>query len=80
MGFPLLIDQATIMREVGHFARVLVNIDLAQTLPSYVLLDTDDGSIDLSVSYEHMLEFCTACNTIGHGISTCWFLERQAAS
>lgn len=56
MGVPLRIDQTTVTSEAGHFARVLVVMDLPQHVPYYVLLDTENGNIDVSISYENLLE------------------------
>lgn len=54
MGVPLAGD-------FGHFARVIVSIDLASHLPNSILLNRKEGSVIINLFYENILDFCNAC-------------------
>ncbi|KAK3222072.1 hypothetical protein Dsin_009097 [Dipteronia sinensis] len=69
---PLLLDRATREGDFGHFARVLVDIDMSTVPPSSLLLERDDShSSFISVEYENLLAFCSTCSSIGHFPNAC---------
>ncbi|KAK0593385.1 hypothetical protein LWI29_035802 [Acer saccharum] len=43
IGVPLRLDKATVEGDFGHFARVLVDIDVSTVPPSSLLLERDDS-------------------------------------
>ncbi|KAK3222027.1 hypothetical protein Dsin_009052 [Dipteronia sinensis] len=72
IGVPLRLDRATIEGDFGHFAPVLVDIDVSIMPPSSLLLEMDDShSSFISVEYENLLTFCSTCSSIDHFPSTC---------
>lgn len=60
----LKIDENTLARELRHYAQVLIDLDLASQLPSYILHHGD-------LLYENLPNFYNACNSIGHAIAKC---------
>ena len=71
MGVPLHLDHATQMRRYVHFARVLVDIDLAGPLPNTIWVERKDNGFHVKITYERLLSFCRRCNTIGHLVANC---------
>ncbi|KAK3189466.1 hypothetical protein Dsin_029027 [Dipteronia sinensis] len=72
IGVPLRLDKATIDGDFGHYARVLVDIDMFALLPSLVLLERDKfHSSFILVEYENLPSFCFICSSIGHLPGSC---------
>ncbi|KAK0594536.1 hypothetical protein LWI29_009004 [Acer saccharum] len=72
IGVPLRLDRATVEGDFGHFARVLVDIDVSTVPPSFLLLERDDShSSFISVEYENLPTFCSTCSSIGHFPNVC---------
>jgi len=75
VGTPICTDQATSKsrfdREFGHFARVLVDMDL-RIEPKYrVLVEKEGFAFFVDLDYDNLPRFCTFCNCIGHSQSQC---------
>ncbi|KAK3211557.1 hypothetical protein Dsin_016263 [Dipteronia sinensis] len=67
IGVPLQLDRATMEGDFGHFAHVLVDIDVSTVPPSSLLLERDDShSSFISMEYENLPAFCSTCSSIGH--------------
>ncbi|XP_057779813.1 uncharacterized protein LOC130998414 [Salvia miltiorrhiza] len=60
IGLPLKLDNASIQGEFGHFARILIEVDLALELPSSLLINCDEGSFYTEFSYERLPHYCTS--------------------
>ncbi|XP_057791105.1 uncharacterized protein LOC131008230 [Salvia miltiorrhiza] len=71
LGSPLKIDASSAVGEVGHYARVLIEIDMSLPLREYVMIDEDDSSLYVEFSYENLPAFCTVCKITGHSIDKC---------
>ncbi|KAK0581768.1 hypothetical protein LWI29_017716 [Acer saccharum] len=72
IGVPLWLDKAIVEGDFGHFARVLVDIDMSTVPPSSLLLERDDShSSFISMEYENLPAFCSACSSIGHFPNVC---------
>ncbi|KAF1868392.1 hypothetical protein Lal_00008199 [Lupinus albus] len=71
IGTPISIDEATTNRSFGHFARVLVDINLKNSVPNQVLVERDGFEFFVCIQVENMPAFCTGCQTIGHVVSKC---------
>ena len=72
IGVPLRIDRVTLEGDFRHFARVLVDVDLASTLQHQLVLDCDGNLFDIDVIYEHLPLFCSHCHAIGHNLTGYW--------
>ena len=71
ISIPLRFDQATINGDFGHYARVLVDIDLKNPLLYQIEVNSEGDYGFVNVEYENILEFCSTCSSIGHSSSCC---------
>ncbi|KAE9600797.1 putative RNA-directed DNA polymerase [Lupinus albus] len=71
IGMPISIDEATTRRSFGHFARVLVDIDLKNSVPTQMLVERDGFEFFVCIDVENMPAFYTGCQAIGHVVSKC---------
>ena len=55
----------------GHYARVLVDINLAGFLPDSLMVEREEFAFDIEIEYEKMSYFCFTCNSIGHSSDHC---------
>jgi hypothetical protein len=58
-------------RTFGQFARVLVDMDLTQTLRDKVLVERKGFAFFVELDYENLPDFCSNCKIIGHCIDNC---------
>ncbi|XP_057787511.1 uncharacterized protein LOC131004767 [Salvia miltiorrhiza] len=72
VGVPIKVDGATADEDVGHFARVLVEVDLALPLPDSVHVDCPDQSFYVEIGFEQLPHFCTKCKITGHSLDNCF--------
>ena len=79
VGTPIDIDGPTRNRTFGHYAHILVEIDLSKKAYDEVLVEHDDFAFMVEIQYERRPLFCHHCYSIGHNITTCRWLNRQAA-
>ena len=56
---------------MGHFARVLVNVNLSSNLPNSLMLKRDGACLFISVHYDNLLDFYNLCNSIRHTSTNC---------
>lgn len=63
-------------RTFGHFARVLVDMDITQQLRYEVLVGRKDYAFFVDLVYENLPEFCTHCIKIWHHVNECIFLTK----
>jgi hypothetical protein len=75
VGTPICTDAASVKspfdRPFGHFARVLVDMDLKTNLRYKVLVERKDFAFFVDLEYENMPDFCDNCMVIGHHRSYC---------
>ncbi|KAF1892225.1 hypothetical protein Lal_00036586 [Lupinus albus] len=71
IGSPISLDETTTNRSFGHFARVLVDINLKQPVPNKVQVERDGFEFFVDVEVENMSAFCSGCQAIGHSLSKC---------
>ncbi|KAK0590494.1 hypothetical protein LWI29_027971 [Acer saccharum] len=65
-------DKATIDGDFGHFAKVLMDVDMSVLLPSSVILERGElHSSFILIKYEYLPSFCSVCSSIGHLPSSC---------
>ena len=77
VGTPIDIDSPTRNRTFGHYARILVDIDLSKKAYFEILVERDGFAFKVEVQYERRPLFCQHCFTIGHDVSTCRWLHPQ---
>ena len=79
VGTPIDIDGPTRNRTFGHYARILVDIDLSKKAYDEVLVERDGFAFMVEIQYERRPLFCHHCYSIGHNITTCRWINPQAA-
>jgi len=79
VGTPIDIDGPTRNRTFGHYARILVDIDLSKKAYDEILVEREDYAFKVEVQYERRPLFCHHCYSIGHNITTCRWLHPPAA-
>lgn len=84
VGSPICTDTVTakpmIERTFGQYVRVLVDIDLTQTLRYSLLVERKGFAFYVDLEYENLPDFCTYCRMIGHHVDYCkkWHPEPEA--
>ncbi|MCI18401.1 hypothetical protein A2U01_0039555, partial [Trifolium medium] len=75
LGTPLCTDSVTskplMERTFGHFARVLVDMDLSQTLRDKIIVERKGFAFFVEVEYENLPDFCNNCKMLGHHMGIC---------
>jgi len=71
LGTPLSLDDHTMRKYRGLFARVLVDIDLLSPLPDHLLVECPDFAFVADVEYEWLHPFCSHCKMIEHELAQC---------
>jgi hypothetical protein len=79
VGTPIDIDGPTRNRTFGHYARILVDIDLSKKAYDEVLVEREGYAFKVEIQYERRPLFCHHCYSIGHNITTCRWVHPQAA-
>jgi hypothetical protein len=69
----LALDEATTKHTFGHFARILIDVDLNSNLHERILVERNDFDFYVDVEYENIPPFCNSCHIIGHSINNCKF-------
>jgi hypothetical protein len=75
VGTPICTDSFSgkpmIERTFGHYARVLVDIDLANELRYRVLVERKGYAFFVDLEYENLPDFCAYCKIPGHHVDIC---------
>lgn len=71
VGVPIALDEATMKRSFGHFARILIEVDLTIELREKILVEREGYAFFVEIEYERLPYFCSSCQTIGHDVSNC---------
>ena len=77
LGTPLVLDENTMRKKRGMFARVLVDIDMLSPLPDHLWVECSDFTFVAGVEYEWLPPFCSHCKVIGHELAQCRVLHDQ---
>jgi hypothetical protein len=79
VGTPISIDGPTRNRAFGHYARILVDIDLSERVYDEILVEREGFAFKVEVQYERRPLFCHHCYVIGHNVTNCKWLNPEAA-
>jgi hypothetical protein len=75
IGILICIDAITakpmMERTFGQFVRVLVDMDLSQTLRDKVLVERKGFAFFVELDYENLPDFCSNCKILGHNMHNC---------
>jgi len=78
VGTPLVLDNATLKRLFGHYARILVDIDFSKRISHEIIVEREGASYPVEVVYERIPDFCSHCQTLGHDVTNCrWLYPRK---
>ena len=74
----MLFDHVTKNRLFGHYARILVDLDLSKYIFYEVMVERKGFAFLVSIEYERLLHFCTHYKSIGHNVNSyCWLHPRK---
>ena len=68
---PISLDEPTRHKVFGHYARLLVDVDLSKPLHNNILIEREGFAFHVGVVYEKHPEYCNNCQTLDHHISQC---------
>ncbi|XP_057809065.1 uncharacterized protein LOC131023537 [Salvia miltiorrhiza] len=71
LGRPLCIDHVSAHGVVGHFARVLVEVDMAQPFLESMYIDDDNNAFYIELGFETLSLYCSHCKITGHSTDKC---------
>jgi hypothetical protein len=75
LGTPICTDTVTAKplmdRTFGQFARVLIDMDLSQTLRDKILVERKGFAFFVEVEYANLLDYCNNCKMLGHHVGNC---------
>lgn len=77
---PLRIDHIALNGDLGHYARVLADLDLSKPRRNTLVLDYETSLVTLDIIYERLPAFYHSCNVIGHATIDCRLLGQSRAS
>jgi len=77
VGTPIDIDAPTRNRAFGHYARILVDIDLSKHAFDDIMVEREGFAFKVEVQYERRPLFCHHCFVIGHVLATCKWLHPE---
>jgi hypothetical protein len=84
VGTPICTDSNTgkpmLERTFGHFARVLVDIDLTIELKYKVLVERKGFAMFVELDYEKIPDYCSICKMVGHNDGNCIRFTRMEIS
>ncbi|PON82607.1 Zinc knuckle CX2CX4HX4C [Trema orientale] len=78
IGVPIRFDEMTLNGEFGHYARMLIDIDLSQPISDSLMVEVGSDCLFILLEYERLSSFCCACKFIGHEASTCRRVQKLA--
>lgn len=70
-GAPLQLDKPSREGSIGHFARVVVDVDLSENPPPRLLVEREECSFEITLHYEKLPSQCPVCGFLGHNASNC---------
>ncbi|KAL8466114.1 hypothetical protein ACS0TY_035284 [Phlomoides rotata] len=71
VGTVIKIDERTLSRTMGRFARVLVELDLKHAREETLMFEREGHCSFVSIQYERLPDFCKFCSVIGHTTGHC---------
>ncbi|XP_057787264.1 uncharacterized protein LOC131004574 [Salvia miltiorrhiza] len=71
IGTPIKMDGPTFNRDVRHFARILIEIDISQELIYTIPISRGADCFDIKFSEENLPYFCGICHMVGHSVTHC---------
>ncbi|KAK3221704.1 hypothetical protein Dsin_008729 [Dipteronia sinensis] len=73
---PLKFDRATLEGDYGHFARMLIDVDLSKPLPDSIMIEVGEDCLFPTLYFENVPNLCSVCSSIGHSAASCHYTDR----
>ena len=71
VGSVVRVDQKTLLRLKGKFARVCVHIEVTKPLPGSITVSRVEGYLRVPLIYEGLHEVCPLCRGESHQLQSC---------
>ncbi|KAK3225536.1 hypothetical protein Dsin_005398 [Dipteronia sinensis] len=71
IGVPLKFDRATLEDDYGHFACMLIDVDLSKPLPNSIMIEVGKDCLYSTLYFENVPSFCSVCCSIGYTTASC---------
>ncbi|XP_062118466.1 uncharacterized protein LOC133832098 [Humulus lupulus] len=72
IGTPIMVDKVTKARTMIKFARILVDMEIAEHLPMHIHYLNERGQImEQPIEYEWLATKCSSCKKLGHSAAIC---------
>ena len=75
---PLKINDATLKGDYGHYARVLIVVDLMSPLSDELMMERNGAYLFISLLNKNLPEFSSTCNSVGYSNSSRHWKETNA--
>ncbi|KAK0582022.1 hypothetical protein LWI29_020550 [Acer saccharum] len=69
VGIPLKFDRATLEGDYGHFARMLIDVDLSKPLPDSIMIEVGEDCLFPTLYFENVPSFCSIEEMCNHSLS-----------
>ncbi|KAL8524041.1 hypothetical protein ACS0TY_013848 [Phlomoides rotata] len=76
-GTLIRIDDRTLHRRMGHYARILVEVDMKIDLIEKIMYKRAGVCSFANLIFERLPEFCRGCGIVGHATSNCSRSKKQ---
>ncbi|WOK93201.1 hypothetical protein Cni_G01895 [Canna indica] len=77
VGKPVKIDEVTLSRKRGNFARICILLDLKKPVQQGVWIETMKGNFFQSIAYENLPKLYFRCGKVGHVEQGCLVGEKK---
>ncbi|PON42859.1 Endonuclease/exonuclease/phosphatase [Trema orientale] len=77
VGIPIRFDEMILKGEFGHYARMLIDIDLSQPISDSLMVEVGNDCLFIPLEYERLPSFCSSYKFIGHEASNCRRIHKQ---
>ncbi|XP_026459382.1 uncharacterized protein LOC113360045 [Papaver somniferum] len=71
IGRAIQVDETTLKREIGYYASMMVEVDLAKEIPGRIWIGTKYGGFYQDIKIPKVPKFCGQCKIVGHIVSEC---------
>jgi len=80
IGTPVTLDVASPNRVFGHYAQILIDMDLPRNIFDEIMVEREGYAFYVNVTYELMPDSCSHCAVIKHFVTNCRWLQTHKKS
>ncbi|XP_026384019.1 uncharacterized protein LOC113279544 [Papaver somniferum] len=77
IGRPIHVDATTLKKEIGYYASILVEIDLANVIPNKVVFESKYCNFEQETRVSKFPKFCSQCKIVGHLVTECRVARKE---